>query len=176
MLSIIIPCYKSLDELEELFPSLEEQILDRDKFEIIVVDDGSSDGTEEYVINYNSQSGISFSFYKQENQGPGAARNLGLENANGDFYIFVDSDVIVPTHWLQEIFSKYKIDFEMKLYASKSLSNFKLDLSVVYTNSCLIPNCFKTAIYNFNNPVSLPTLLSNKKPKLFNCGCPLSNK
>jgi glycosyltransferase involved in cell wall biosynthesis len=105
-LSVIVPCYNRLDELEELFPSLEKLTLSRDKFEIIVVDDGSSDGTEDYVVSYKSVSGISFAFYKQENQGPGAARNLGLENSTGDFYIFVDSDVIVPVHWLEEVFNK----------------------------------------------------------------------
>ena len=105
-LSVIVPCYNRLDELIELFPSLEEQTLARDKFEIIVVDDGSNDGTEEFVVNYISDSHISFSFYKQENKGPGAARNLGLENASGDFFIFVDSDVIVPSHWLAEVFDK----------------------------------------------------------------------
>lgn len=109
-LSVIVPSYNRLDELIELFPSLEKQTLAREKFEIIVVDDGSSDGTEKFVTDYISPSSISFSFYKQENQGPGAARNLGLLNASGDFFIFVDSDVIVPEHWLEEVFSVVNSD------------------------------------------------------------------
>jgi glycosyltransferase involved in cell wall biosynthesis len=104
-ISIIIPSYNRLDELEELFPTLEKQTLDRKKFEIIIVDDGSTDGTENFVKNYKS-SNLEIHFFKQKNQGPGAARNLGLKKATGDFFVFIDSDVILPNEFVEEIYKK----------------------------------------------------------------------
>jgi glycosyltransferase involved in cell wall biosynthesis len=103
-LSVIVPCYNRLDELEELFPTLEVQTLAPSKFEIIVVDDGSSDGTEDFVLDYIAKTELEMSYFRQQNKGPGAARNLGLENAVGDFFIFVDSDVLTPPHWLETIY------------------------------------------------------------------------
>lgn len=103
-LSVIVPCYNRLDELEELFPTLEAQTLRREAFEVLVVDDGSDDGTQEFVENYIKGAPLEMRYFRQQNKGPGAARNLGLENAAGDFYIFVDSDVITPSHWLETIY------------------------------------------------------------------------
>lgn len=105
-LSVIVPSYNRLDELEELLPSLEKQTLDPTSFEVIIVDDGSTDASEQFVSDYMKSSDLNLSFHKQENKGPGKARNLGMNNAKGDFYIFLDSDVILPTHWAEEVFNK----------------------------------------------------------------------
>lgn len=102
--SVIIPTYNRKDELELLIPSLARQDFDPEKFEILVVDDGSKDDTEVFMeamtslyIDHNIR------YIKQENQGPGTARNNGMENAFGEYYIFVDSDTIIPPQWLKSI-------------------------------------------------------------------------
>jgi len=91
--SIIIPTYNRWDELYECLLSVNSIEFSRDEYEVIVVDDGS-DHTFRY---YETR------LYRQENKGQGAARNLGMEKAKGDFFIFIDSDVTVPKDWLSII-------------------------------------------------------------------------
>jgi glycosyltransferase involved in cell wall biosynthesis len=101
--SIIVPSFNRLDEIKELIPTVELQNFDKNQFELIIVDDGSTDDTVAFIKDYKEQSQINFNYQVQKNQGPGAARNNGMKNARGDFFIFVDSDCTVPVHWLSEI-------------------------------------------------------------------------
>lgn len=99
--SLIIATYNRLDELRELFSSLDRVEFDPVAFEIVIVDDGSSDGTEEFIKSLDTP--YSIQYLKQSNQGPGAARNLGMTRAKGDYFIFIDSDVLLPENYLEEI-------------------------------------------------------------------------
>lgn len=99
--SVIVPTFNRLDEIRELLASLEKQRLHKDAFEIIIVDDGSSDNTAEYVREMMKTSALHLHFIPQNHKGPGPARNLGMENAQGEYYIFVDSDCIADENWLQ---------------------------------------------------------------------------
>ena len=101
--SIIVPSFNRLDEINELLPAIENLKFDRKRFELIIVDDGSTDDTVSLLEGYKQKTDINFSFYTQKNQGPGAARNTGMSNAKGDFFIFIDSDCTVPPQWLSEI-------------------------------------------------------------------------
>jgi glycosyltransferase involved in cell wall biosynthesis len=101
--SVIVPSFNRLDEIKELIPTVEMQDFDKNKFELIIVDDGSTDDTVAFLEEYQIKSNIKFNYQMQKNQGPGAARNNGMESARGDFFIFIDSDCTVPVHWLSEI-------------------------------------------------------------------------
>lgn len=101
--SIIIPSYNRAEEINELLSSLEKLDFAKDKFEIIIADDGSNDNTAELIKTFQGKNSYTLKYFAQQNKGPGAARNLGMQNANGDFFIFVDSDVTVPPQWLKEI-------------------------------------------------------------------------
>jgi len=101
--SIIIPSFNRADELSELLNSMEQLDFAKEAYEVIIADDGSTDDTAELIKNYQDKNRITLKYFSQQNKGPGAARNLGMENAAGDFFIFVDSDVTVPAHWLKEI-------------------------------------------------------------------------
>lgn len=104
--SIIIAVYNRLDEVKELLQSAEELDFDRRRFEILFVDDGSNDGFKSFIKNYHSKSVLNIRSVYQENKGPGEARNNGMRNANGEFFIYVDSDCMFPHHWLKEIDSE----------------------------------------------------------------------
>ena len=100
--SIIIPSYNRSDEINELLTSLAKIEFEADHFEVIIADDGSTDGTNDLVQNFQKSVPFALHYLSQKNQGPGAARNLGMSKANGDFFIFLDSDVTVPHYWIKK--------------------------------------------------------------------------
>ena len=101
--SIIIPSYNRAEEIDELLSSIENLDEPSPEFECVIVDDGSEDNTKEIVEEHQEDSEYSIRFIQQPNQGPGAARNNGMKQAKGDFFIFLDSDTLVDSHWLNAI-------------------------------------------------------------------------
>ncbi len=101
--SIIVPVYNRKNEVEELLDSAEFLDYPRNEFEFLFVDDGSVDNLGDFLQNYKSQSGINFRYIFQENSGPAGARNNGMANSNSDFFLFLDSDCLLPPQWLNEI-------------------------------------------------------------------------
>ncbi|MCB8946001.1 MAG: glycosyltransferase [Ardenticatenaceae bacterium] len=92
--SVILPTYNRLSQLKHVLNGLEQQSYAKDKFEVVVVSDGSNDGTNEYLSNL--QTAFSLKPLVQKNQGAAAARNTGIAAAAGEFALFIDDDV-VPT-------------------------------------------------------------------------------
>ncbi len=103
MYSIIIPSYNRADELAELFETIEKLNFPPDRFEVVVADDGSTDSTPQFIEQAVSRFSFQLGYFTQHKKGPGAARNLGMEKAKGDFFIFIDSDVLLPEDWLKNI-------------------------------------------------------------------------
>jgi glycosyltransferase involved in cell wall biosynthesis len=98
--SIIIPVYNRPQEIEELLESLVKQDF-KDDFEVLVIEDGSQDSSEKIVDKYKSSLDLQY-FYK-DNSGAGASRNFGMQRATGNYFIILDSDVIVPPQYLLEV-------------------------------------------------------------------------
>jgi hypothetical protein len=88
LFSVIIPTYNRAALLREALDTVFAQTFT--DYEVIVVDDGSTDETTSVVSRYGGR----IRFFKQQNQGPGAARNLGIANARGKYIAFLDSDDI----------------------------------------------------------------------------------
>lgn len=108
LISCIIPVYNRPELIVECVQSVLAQTYDN--YEIIIVDDGSTDQTSE-VLYELAQQYSQISVYPQENQGPGAARQLGLDHAQGQYVQFLDSDdLILPTKF--ELFSRAFEDTE----------------------------------------------------------------
>lgn len=99
MLSIIVPVYNRPGEIKELLTSLVTQT--RKAYEIIIVEDGSSDTCEHIVRNFVSF--LPVRYYYKTNSGPGSTRNYGAAKSNGDYLIFLDSDCILPPRYIEEI-------------------------------------------------------------------------
>ncbi len=118
-LSVIIPSYNRKQEIQELLASLEKQNLSRNDFKVILVDDGSKDGTAEWIETFQKSSGVNVRFIRQDHQGPGAARNKGMENAKGDVFVFIDSDCTAPPDWLKTIKSAFDSDPELKAFGGR---------------------------------------------------------
>lgn len=103
-LSIILPTYNRLDRLQRVIAGLEKQTYPLTKFEVVVVSDGASDGTNEYLqyMMANAVSPLNLQPVLQENQGVAAARNNGLKHAKGQYVLFIDDDVVPEPQLLAE--------------------------------------------------------------------------
>ena len=100
--SIIIPSFNRIQEIKELMASVEDmQIPEEITMEVVIVDDGSTDSTMEFLSNMETN--INLTLLTQANSGPGKARNLGMSKANGDYFIFIDSDCLVPSNYLTAV-------------------------------------------------------------------------
>lgn len=100
MISVIIPTYNEEKVLSDCIESLGFQTLT--DFEIIVVDDGSTDGTLEILKNLEKLL-PSFKFFQENHKGAGAARNLGAGNAKGEILVFVDADMTFDKNFLEKL-------------------------------------------------------------------------
>jgi glycosyltransferase involved in cell wall biosynthesis len=102
--SVVIPTYNRKPILEKCLKALESQQLSSlsviTDYEIVVVDDGSTDGTIEWLQQHQSEF-PHVRTIEQNHQGAAAARNLGVEKALGDTIIFIDSDLVVTETFLQ---------------------------------------------------------------------------
>jgi len=97
--SFIVPVYNRTNEIRELLASLKLSTFS--DFEVVIVDDGSPERAENEVQAF--QSSLKVSYFFKENSGPGPTRNFGAENAAGEILIFVDSDCLIPSNYLQEV-------------------------------------------------------------------------
>lgn len=98
LFSIVIPTYNNADVLPVSVSSILAQ--DFKDWELIIVDDGSTDETENVFHQFSSDSRLKY-FY-QDNQGVTAARNFGVQKAEGEFIAFLDSDDKVKINWLKD--------------------------------------------------------------------------
>lgn len=99
--SIIIPTYARPDKLSNCLAALSKLNYPSDKFEVIIVDDGSPMSLEEVIAPWQSQ--LTLILLKQENQGPSVARNLGANRAQGKFLAFTDDDCAPDVNWLHTL-------------------------------------------------------------------------
>jgi glycosyltransferase involved in cell wall biosynthesis len=94
--SVVVPVYNSESTVGKCLNSLVEQ--DHPSFEVIVVDDGSTDKTAQICASYSQITVLS-----PGKVGPSRARNLGIDEAKGEFVAFTDADCIVNRDWLTEL-------------------------------------------------------------------------
>ena len=97
--SFIIPVYNRPDEVDELLDSLTRQTF-RD-FEVVVVEDGSVVPCKDIVDKYADR--LSIHYYNKANSGPGQTRNYGVDRANGEYMLILDSDCILPEKYLEAV-------------------------------------------------------------------------
>lgn len=97
--SIVVPVFNRPGEIEELLASLAAQPYRN--FEVIVVEDGSALRCEQQVLAYNKYFPVGY--LEIPNGGPGPARNAGAARARGDYFIFLDSDCLVPQSYFDAL-------------------------------------------------------------------------
>jgi glycosyltransferase involved in cell wall biosynthesis len=98
--SVIIPTYNRRDTLRETLESIARQTYPSDCFEVIIVDDGSTDGTSEIAAEVFP---FTLRYFRQSNQGDAEARNLGARQSQADFLVFLDDDILVDPGYLTHL-------------------------------------------------------------------------
>lgn len=101
--SVIVPVFNSSEYIGATLDSVINQ--DFDSFEVIVVDDGSNDNSLDIIKDKLNTTDIPHSVIHQENQGVSSARNKGIEAANGNYLVFVDSDDYITPNHLSELYN-----------------------------------------------------------------------
>ncbi len=107
IVSVITPTFNRASELELLINSIQNQTFDHSKYEMIIADDGSTDETDKLLKHMESVVDFKLKFVTQENNGPGAARNLGIQNSQGELILFIDSDCEADSKWIEIIYNEY---------------------------------------------------------------------
>ncbi|MBN2664233.1 MAG: glycosyltransferase [Bacteroidales bacterium] len=105
--SIIVPVYNRPEEIDELLESLLDQKYSN--FEVIIVEDGSKIDCKNIVDKYSEK--INIKYFAKENGGPASARNYGFEKITGEYCVFFDSDIIVPSDYLQIVYEQLKKEY-----------------------------------------------------------------
>ena len=103
-LTVIIPTYNRKAILKRVLQGYLHQSIASDSFEVLIIDDGSTDGTAQAVASISENSAIALRYHRQENKGPAAARNVGIREARGEVILFADDDIIpasdlIAEHW-----------------------------------------------------------------------------
>ena len=136
--SIIVPIYNTEKYLKKCLDNLVNQTLK--DIEIILINDGSIDSSEEIITQYKTKYENLIKYFKQENKGQASARNLGLQNATGEYICFVDSDDYIDVTMCQKLYNK----------AVETSSEIVMcDFYVVYENN-MIPESNMSRLSNDN--------------------------
>lgn len=101
--SIVIPSWNRPRRLQQCLDAISQQSYPRNKFETIVVDDGSDPPLEDAVPAETLAGGLTWRFLRQQNTGPARARNLGAWEARGEYLAFLDDDCVPHPDWLEEM-------------------------------------------------------------------------
>ncbi|MGN0214461.1 MAG: glycosyltransferase [Muribaculaceae bacterium] len=100
--SVIVPVYNRIDEVRDLLASLAVQ--SNSDFEVLIVEDGSTEPCKEVVESFSNRMAVRY-FYK-ENEGRSIARNYGIERAQGEYFVFFDSDCVIPADYFKTLAAK----------------------------------------------------------------------
>src|SRR3989344_4413383 len=128
--SIVIPTYNRARFLLKTLDSVCNQTIPPEKYEILVINDGSTDDTEETISSFKLKvKNPEIRYFKIENGGPAKARNKGIKESKGEIIFFTDDDCVVPPNWMATLLDGYKRHPEVVgvggwyKYSNKSLKN-----------------------------------------------------
>jgi len=102
LLTVVIPTYNRKDILKKCLKALFTQTYPYSNYEVIVIDDGSTDGTRKMVKTMINDSPCKLRYFKQENKGPAAARNVGIRKSEGEIILFIGDDIVVKYTFIEE--------------------------------------------------------------------------
>ena len=125
-ISVIVPMFNSKKTIKKLIDSVMEQTYSN--YELILVDDGSTDKTYDYTKNI-TKNNPKVKVYRKQNEGPGLARKLGFEKSTGDLLFFVDSDDWVTNNDVfQKIIDCFENDIDILFFDREDIVDNSKDI------------------------------------------------
>ena len=144
-ISIIIPTYNCDLYLDQCIEALLSQTLHH--FELLIIDDGSFDGTQDIITSYSSKYDF-IRHYRQAHAYAGAARNLGIRKARGDYIIFLDGDDYFEPTLLEKAYTRIiETDADICCFKARSLNNESGEISDI-KHSCRTELCPTSSTFN----------------------------
>lgn len=95
--SVIIPVFNRPDEMKEMLDSLQSQTIK--PFELVLVEDGSDQKSDDLIPEYD----LPINYFFKPNSGPGDSRNFGMQRAKGNYFLFFDSDCVLPENYFEKL-------------------------------------------------------------------------
>ena len=127
--SVVLPTYNRKALLRECLLYLFWQDFDSNNYEIIVVDDGSSDGTHEAVGELINKYEIpNIVYVRQANKGVASACNLGIAQAQGSIIVFTEDDCVIPSDWIKKIVHYHALNTDIAVIQGRALNFYKNSL------------------------------------------------
>jgi cellulose synthase/poly-beta-1,6-N-acetylglucosamine synthase-like glycosyltransferase len=108
--SIVIPTYNRGAKLSRCLDSLFNQTYPKDRYEVIIINDGSKDNTEEVLRDYEKKASCGFIWDTQKNQGIAVATNTGISRSKGEFICFTGDDCIPENNWIEQLITGFDND------------------------------------------------------------------
>jgi len=162
--SVIIPTYNRKKVLKRCLETLFNQNFSKDDYQIVLVDNGSTDGTEKMIKKLSPP--CDFLFLREERKGPHIARNLGIKHAKGEIIIFVDSDILTPPDFIKEHVKFHQIYGEKVIVSGPTVrtSNLMDDFSDIEKRKK------EEKFFNLSGPSFITSNLSVRKKYLTKVG------
>ena len=126
-ISVIVPIYNVEKYIENCLKSLAEQTISKDELEVLLINDGSPDNSEEICRRYAEKYPF-FKLFSKENEGSSKTRNFGIEHAQGKYFVFLDPDDELTKDSLKNLadfFDKYEDEIDIVTYKIIPIFNGK---------------------------------------------------
>lgn len=159
-ISVVIPAFNRENSLSKCLESLFRQDYSKNLFEIIVVDDGSTDDTAQ-LVNKLAQGYSNIRYFYQSNKGPAAARNLGMLQAKADIVAFTDTDCILSLPWVKNMVEAHKLSE---------------DIAVIGGLTTVSPNNIKAMVSQSLSDGAIQMAIGGKQEIIFFPTCNVSIK
>lgn len=138
-ISVVVPTYNRIHRLPHVLKELEAQSVPLTSFEVVVVSDGSTDGTAEFMADYERETSLNLRFLQQQNQGVAATRNNGVAHTSGPYILFLDDDVVPAADLIENHLQTHQESTEELVVVGPMLNpdNFELQPWVAWEQAML---------------------------------------
>ena len=149
-LSIIVCIYNGERILKQALNSLVNQNYPKEKYEIILINDGSKDESEKICLNFIKENMNEYPvirYVSQENKGLSMARNLGIALSKGEIVAFIDQDAVADNNWIKNLAYEFDVDQDLMVIGGKT---------EILNNQCWFANfIFITHYKTYNNQIAI---------------------